>query len=72
MAKKSNSERILELLAAIEKRVDEINEKAGKNYLSEEVYLEIDEYSQISIPEDVYLQMCDELGEDFFKFMGIT
>ena len=72
MAKKSKNELIIELLASIEEKIDKLSEKIDNNYLSEEICLDIDEKTQILIPEELYLEMCSELGEDFLRFMGIS
>ena len=72
MAKKDKYDLIIELLLKIDDELADIDEKIKKSSAPDDIYVEIEPNSPILIPEELYLLICDELGEDCLRFMGIS
>ena len=70
--KKISNKRLFNLLLELNHRLINISNKIDDLSPSEDIYFDMDGISPILMPEDVYLEICDELGEDFLEFMGIS
>ena len=67
----SNKE-LLNLILELNHRLINIGNKIDEILPKDDIFVELEGEAPILIPEDVYLEMCNEMGEDFMKFMGVS
>ena len=67
----SNKE-LLNLILELNHRLINIGNKIDEILPKDDIFVELEGEAPIFIPEDVYLEMCNEMGEDFMKFMGVS
>ena len=75
MSKKSNLPSRRKLLKAIEElshKLSKISIKLDELCSFEEINIDLIDESYIIIPEELYSKLCDEVGEDFLRFMGVS
>lgn len=67
-----SNKKLLNLLLELNHRLINISRKIEDIQKIGDFSFEIEEIQQILIPEEVYLELCEEIGEDAMKFMGIS
>ena len=72
MSKKTNNKKILDLILDLDYKLIDIKAEIDKISKNDDPYVEIELDTPIFFPEDVYLEICDEVGEDFIQFMGVS
>ena len=75
MSKKSNSpsaRRLLKAIAELDRKLSKIFIKLDEIYTPEDISINLDDESYIVISEELYVELCDEIGEDFLRFMGVS
>tara|TARA_R100001163_G_C4965550_1_gene127595 strand:+ start:479 stop:715 length:237 start_codon:yes stop_codon:yes gene_type:complete len=73
--KEVSNKDLLNLLLELNHRLININKKIDELIVpsrEQSIYVETELEHPIFIPEDVYLELCEEMGEDIFMFMGVS
>ena len=60
------------LLEDIEGEIKSLNSKIEDLLVPKDCYVEIESEGMILITEEVYLEICSEIGEDCLRFMGVS
>ena len=60
------------LLEDIEGEIKSLNSKIEDLLVPKDCYVEIENEGMILITEEVYLEICSEIGEDCLRFMGVS
>ena len=63
---------ISSILKELGGEIKEINSKLESIVGSHDIFVEVGESEPILLTEKVYLEMCEEIGEDAFNFMGLS
>ena len=70
--KNTSNKKLLNLLLELNSRLINISKKVDNLCSTEDVYLNLESESPIIISEELYIRICDELGEESLRFMGVS